>query len=60
MSLPNTAGTLEGYHRMVRRMTKNKGAFTSETAMLKLVYLATLRINDEWKAGIAGWHDEVV
>jgi transposase-like protein len=52
-----TTNAVEGYHRMVRRMTKTKGAFTSETAMLKLVCLATLRIHDKWKAGIAGWHD---
>jgi putative transposase len=50
-----TTNTVEGYHRMVRRMTKTKGAFTAEMAMLKLVYLATRRMNDKWKSGVAGW-----
>ena len=30
-----TTNTVEGYHRMVRKVTKSKGAFTSETAALK-------------------------
>ena len=29
-----TTNTVEGYHRMVRKVTKSKGAFTSESAML--------------------------
>ncbi len=40
-----TTNTVEGYHRMVRKVTKSKGAFTSDMAMLKLVYLATLNFH---------------
>lgn len=50
-----TTNTLEGYHRMVRKVTKSKGAFTSEMAMLKLVYLATLQFQKRWKTKILGW-----
>jgi len=50
-----TTNTVEGYHRMVRKVTKSKGAFTSDMAMLKLVYLATLQFQNRWKNGILGW-----
>ncbi len=50
-----TTNTVEGYHRMVRKVTKSKGAFTSETAALKLVYMATLNFQKKWKQGIKNW-----
>jgi len=50
-----TTNTVEGYHRMVRKVTKSKGAFTSDMAMLKLVYLATLQFNKRWKNSIRNW-----
>lgn len=50
-----TTNTVEGYHRMVRKVTKSKGAFTSDMAMLKLVYLATLQFQKRWKTGIKDW-----
>lgn len=50
-----TTNTVEGYHRMVRKVTKSKGAFTSDMAMLKLVYLATIQFNKRWENKIFGW-----
>lgn len=50
-----TTNTVEGYHRMVRKVTKSKGAFTSETAALKLVYMATMNINKKWIGRIKDW-----
>ena len=50
-----TTNTVEGYHRMIRKTTKSKGAFTSDMAMLKLVYLATIQFNRRWQTGIYGW-----
>ena len=35
-----TTNTVEGYHRQLRKVTKNKGVFISNTALEKLVYLA--------------------
>ena len=32
--------TVEGYHRHIRKATKNKGVFPNDTALIKLVYLA--------------------
>jgi transposase-like protein len=40
-----TTNTIEGYHRQVRKVTKNKGVFTSDMSLLKLIYLATERIS---------------
>lgn len=39
-----TTNTVEGYDRQLRKVTKNKGVFTSDTALEKLVYLAFTRI----------------
>lgn len=50
-----TTNTVEGYHRMVRKVTKTKGAFTSDTAMLKLVYLATLNFQKKWVNNLRDW-----
>ena len=50
-----TTNTVEGYHRMVRKVTKSKGAFTSELAALKLIYLATVNFQKKWQKRIYDW-----
>lgn len=50
-----TTNTVEGYHRQLRKVTKTKGAFSSDMALLKLVYLATKRIEDKWTMPLANW-----
>lgn len=50
-----TTNTVEGYHRMVRKVTKTKGAFTSEMALLKLVYLATINFQKRWQNKLFAW-----
>lgn len=50
-----TTNTVEGYHRMIRKITKSKGAFTSDMAMLKLVYLATIQFNKRWMNNLRDW-----
>ena len=40
--------TIEGFHRQIRKVTKTKGAFTNDMALLKLVYLASQRIAEKW------------
>lgn len=50
-----TTNTVEGYHRMVRKVTKSKGAFTSEMALLKLVYLATINFQKRWQNKLKAW-----
>ncbi len=50
-----TTNTVEGFHRQIRCVTKSKGAFSSETALLKLLYLTTQRIIDSWKLPLQNW-----
>lgn len=50
-----TTNTIEGYHRQIRKVTKNKGVFTSDMALLKLIYLATERIVRKWTMPLQGW-----
>ena len=40
---------------MVRKVTKSKGAFTSDMAALKLIYLATMNFHKNWQNGIFDW-----
>ena len=50
-----TTNTIEGYHRQIRKVTKNKGVFTSDMALLKLIYLATMRIAEKRTMPLQGW-----
>ena len=50
-----TTNTIEGYHRQIRKVTKNKGVFTSDIALLKLIYLATERIQQKWTMPLSNW-----
>jgi transposase-like protein len=50
-----TTNTIEGYHRQVRKVTKTKGAFTNDMALLKLVYLASQRIMEKWSKPLTHW-----
>ena len=50
-----TTNTIEGYHRQIRKVTKNKGVFTSDMALLKLIYLVTERIQQKWTMPLTNW-----
>ncbi|OAV75530.1 Transposase [Bacteroidales bacterium Barb7] len=50
-----TTNTVEGYHRQIRKVTKNKGVFTSDTALEKLVYLAYRNIRKKWTMPLSNW-----
>lgn len=50
-----TTNPIEGYHRQIRKVTKTKGAFPNEMALLKLVYLATMRIQKKWTSPVQNW-----
>ena len=50
-----TTNAVEGLHRMVRKYTKSKGSFTSENALLKLVYCAYMKVMKKWNAPISNW-----
>jgi putative transposase len=50
-----TTNTIEGFHRQIRKVTKTKGAFTNDMALLKLVYLASQRIEQKWTMPLQNW-----
>jgi transposase-like protein len=50
-----TTNTIEGYHRQIRKVTKTKGSFTSDIALLKLMYLATKNIEKKWTMPLSNW-----
>jgi putative transposase len=50
-----TTNTIEAYHRQIRKVTKTKGAFPFDIALLKLVYLASGRIEEKWSKPLANW-----
>jgi len=50
-----TTNAIEGMHRQIRKVTKTKGAFTSDQALLKLVYLAFREISKKWTMPMHNW-----
>ena len=50
-----TTNIVEGFHRQVRKVTKTKGSFTSQTALEKLIYLTIKNISKKWVKPIANW-----
>lgn len=50
-----TTNAVEGMHRMIRKYTKSKAAFTSEKALIKLVYCAYMNMLKKWTMPIANW-----
>lgn len=50
-----TTNAVEGFHRQVRKITKTKGAFTSDMALLKLIYLAVGNISKKWTQPLPNW-----
>lgn len=50
-----TTNAVEGFHRQIRKVTKTKGAFPTDMALLKLIYLATQNISKKWTQPIHNW-----
>jgi putative transposase len=50
-----TTNMVEGFHRQIRKVTKTKGAFSSETALLKLLYLTIQNIMKKWTLPLRNW-----
>ncbi len=50
-----TTNTIEGFHRQVRKVTKTKGAFPSDMALMKLIYLTVGNISQKWTMPLQNW-----
>jgi putative transposase len=50
-----TTNPIEAVHRQLRKVTKAKGAFTSDQALLKLMYLIIKDVSEKWTMPIHNW-----
>ena len=50
-----TTNIIEGFHRVVRKFTKTKGAFTSEMALMKMVYCGIQAVTKKWTVPLQEW-----
>lgn len=50
-----TTNIIESFHSQLRKVTKSKRVFSSDMALLKLLYLVHYNINGRWKTQMQGW-----
>ena len=50
-----TTNAVEGYYRQIRKVTKNKGVFPNDTALIKLIYLAYRNARKKWTMPVPNW-----
>jgi putative transposase len=50
-----TTNAIEGYNRQLRKITKTKGAFPTDEAARKLLFLANRDITRKWTAPVPNW-----
>lgn len=51
-----TTNIIEGFHRQLRAVTKTKGAFQSEDALMKLLFLVQENICSKWNRPVHNWN----
>ena len=52
-----TTNAVEALHRILRKATKTKGAFTNDRAIEKQLFLALKYSEKSWKRAVRGWPD---
>lgn len=52
-----TTNIVEGYHRQLRKITKNKTTYPTDEALVKIIYLATMNIQKKWYHPIRQWNE---
>lgn len=50
-----TTNAIENFNRQLRKVTKTKSAFVSDDALMKMLYLVTMRVSDKWTMPIQNW-----
>jgi len=50
-----TTNALENFNRQLRKVTKTKSAFVNDDALLKQLYLVTMRIIEKWTMPVPDW-----
>ncbi len=54
-----TTNVIEGFHRQLRKVTKTKGAFSNETSLLKLIYLAIQNVSKKRTMPPKNWSQTI-
>lgn len=50
-----TTNAIESVNMSLRKVTKNRGSFPSDEAVLKLFYLALMNISQKWTMPLQNW-----
>mgnify|MGYP000503440633 CR=1 FL=1 len=50
-----TTNIIEGFHRQLRKVTKNRGLFPTDDSLFKLLYLAMTEASKKWNMPRQGW-----
>lgn len=51
-----TTNVIENFHRQLRKVTKTKGSFTSDGALMKLLFLVQRDITAKWQKPMHNWN----
>ena len=51
-----TTNAIESTNAALRKVTKGKGSFVNETALLKVLYLRIKDLKQQWSKGVANWN----
>ena len=51
-----TTNPIESLNSALRKVTKGKGSFINEQALLKVLYLRIQDLEKKWCKGTSGWH----
>ena len=51
-----TTNSIEAFHRQLRKVTKMKGSFTSDTALMMLLFLVQRDVTSKWKKPMHNWN----
>ena len=51
-----TTNIIEGFHRQLRKVTKTKGAFSSDDALMKLLFLVQEDVTSKWNRPVHNWN----
>jgi putative transposase len=51
-----TTNPVEALHRVLRKVTKSKGAWSNEKGLIKQLYLTLMYNRDSWNRSVSNWH----
>lgn len=51
-----TTNAIEAFHRQLRKVTKTKGSFTSDSALMKLLFLVQQDVTSKWQRPMHNWN----